>query len=469
MHSIFTELVMKLALSGLAASAAGDGAKVTPPAPPAPAPLDGPTSAPAAHGDRARVERPPMETLEERSAQPAQPDQPTAAAQDKPDPGAIRAFWKNGFKFETADKQFTAQFGGRIHFDAGGIDTDDDFEAGIGGDEEDAAEIRRARIFMSGTLFEEFEYKWQYDFAGGVNNRLKDVYMGLKDTPVGGVRVGQFKEPFSLEEHTSSNHRTFMEGGTLNALVPQRNLGIMVHDHNQSETFTWAAGLFKDDGSDTGAHTGDGETHATARVTFLPVYENEGEDLVHLGAAYSLRASDEGMIDYASAGPSGLTQNDVVDTGSIAADSADLFGLEAAWVRGPLSLQGEFVRSSVDADSGSDPDFDGWYVFASWFLTGERRGYKTASGAFDRVAVRRPYGKEGGWGAWELAVRYGMLDLSDASVDGGELTDTTLGLNWYLNPFTRIMFNWVHEELEPSGAGPDGEADIYMVRFAFGF
>jgi phosphate-selective porin OprO/OprP len=468
MQTIFTRVVLELVLAGLAVSGAGDGAKS---AAPAPHPGDGtpPVVRPAVDGER-------LETLEERVARleagalPAKPDEPSVAAQEKaPDPGAIRAFWKNGFKFETADKQFTAQFGGRIHFDAGGIDTDDDFEAGIGGDEEDAAEFRRARIYMSGTLHEIIEYKWQYDFAGGVNNRFKDVYMGLKDTPVGGVRVGQFKEPFSLEELTSSNHRTFMESGTLNALVPQRNIGIMVHDHNQSETFTWAAGLFKDDGSDTGAHTGDGETNATARVTFLPVYENEGEDLVHLGAAYSLRASDEGMIDYASAGPSGLTQNDVLDTGSIAADSADLFGLEAAWVRGPLSLQGEFVRSSVDADSGSDPDLDGWYVFASWFLTGEHRAYKTASGAFDRVAVERPYGKNGGWGAWELAARYGMLDLSDASVDGGELTDTTLGLNWYLNPFARIMFNWVHEELEPSGGGPDGEADIYMVRFAFEF
>ena len=44
-------------------------------------------------------------------------------------------------------------------------------------------------------------------------------------------------------------------------------------------------------------------------------------------------------------------------------------------------------------------------------------------------------------GALELAARYSSMDLSEAN--GGILNDITLGLNWYLNPSTRIMFNYV--------------------------
>jgi len=386
----------------------------------------------------------------------------------KPATNEIKGVFKDGFKFETQDKRFKAQFGGRLHFDLGGVGTDDDFEAGVG-HEEDGARFRRARFFMSGEIHELVEYKWQYDFAGGTDNKFKDVYMGLKESPVGGVRVGQFKEPFSLEEVTSSNFTTFMERAPVNALVPQRNVGIMVHDHNASKTMTWAVGAFRDDGSDTGTNDGDGETNVTARVTGTPWYRDEGEDLLHLGLAVSRRQGNEDMLAYASKGASGLTANNAVNTGAFGAEEADLIGAEAAWVAGPLSLQGEFVQSSVDAIAGSDPDFSGWYAFVSYFLTGEHRVYKNTSAAFDRVQPARDYGTNGGGGAWELALRHGNLDLTDGSIDGGELTDTSLGLTWYLNPFTKVMFNYVREEVEPIGGGDEGTADILQMRFAFEF
>ncbi|RMF25515.1 MAG: porin, partial [Deltaproteobacteria bacterium] len=155
-----------------------------------------------------------------------------------------------------------------------------------------------------------------------------------------------------------------------------------------------------------------------------------------------------------------------VDTGSIAADAVDLFGAEAAVVLGSASLQGEYMHAAVDASSGSSPDFAGYYVQASYFLTGERRPYKRSHGAFGRVKPRRNFlGKEGrGPGAVELAVRYSSLDLSDAAVAGGELDDVTAGVNWYLNPNTRVMANYVHADLDAAG-----EADVFQMRFQIDF
>ena len=138
---------------------------------------------------------------------------------------------------------------------------------------------------------------------------------------IGGVRAGQFREPFSLEELTSSNHIAFMERSPMNALVPSRNLGVMVHDHSEAKTMTWAAGVFRDDGADTGINAGDGEQSLTGRVTYLPVYEDEGRHLIHVGGAYSHREGDEETFRIRSRGPSGLLANDAVDTGTFAADS----------------------------------------------------------------------------------------------------------------------------------------------------
>lgn len=43
--------------------------------------------------------------------------------------------------------------------------------------------------------------------------------------------------------------------------------------------------------------------------------------------------------------------------------------------------------------------------------------------------------------AWSLAMRYSFLGLNDGGLSdmGRTLHDVAVGLNWYLNPHTRIM------------------------------
>ena len=76
-----------------------------------------------------------------------------------------------------------------------------------------------------------------------------------------------------------------------------------------------------------------------------------------------------------------------------------------------------------------------------------------------------PPGKDG-FGALELAARYDWLDLSNTPVpgrQGNEAQSATLGLNWYFNPYAKLMFNWVHfwgdnTPLDPIGTETEGDA-----------
>jgi phosphate-selective porin OprO/OprP len=83
-------------------------------------------------------------------------------------------------------------------------------------------------------------------------------------------------------------------------------------------------------------------------------------------------------------------------------------------------------------------------------LTGERRGYKPSTGAFDRVKPLEDFGADG-WGAFELTARYSLLDLTDRTIDGGRMSDVTLGGNWYMNPNMRAMLNLIRSRVTNYG------------------
>jgi len=368
--------------------------------------------------------------------------------------------WKNSFRLTSADGDIELRFGGRIQNDWAFYDADRRLEPVLG-ELEDGTEFRRARLFFQGELWHAVEFKAQYDFAGG-DAEFKDVYLGLIDLPgIGGVRVGHYKEPFSLEEQTSSKYLLFMERSTaVEAFSPSRNNGFMVGHGAGGDRLTWHLGAFKDV-DDFGDRLTD-EWNLTGRVTGLPLYGDEGRRVVHLGLAVSDRSPNGDLVRFRSRPESHLAPR-FVDTGVRAADGVTLVDLEAAVVHGPLVAQGEWIQAEVDALGSADPSFDGYYVALGWVLTDEHHPYSKSSGAFGRLSPSKSF-RQGGTGAWELAVRYSSLDLTDGAVRGGELTDWTLGLNWYLFSNVRTMLNYVHADLENVG-----EADALQMRFQIDF
>jgi len=369
------------------------------------------------------------------------------------------------------------------------------------GNQEDGFEFRRARMFLKGDAFNMMDYKIAMDFADTdsvvsdsdpdetkraiQSTAFRDVYITVKELPLlGHVRVGHFKECFGLEQLTSTRYMTFMERslGDDGALVPGRGVGIMAFDHSPSQRMTWAVGAFRTElthGAEPPFRRDDGGgTSLTARCTFLPWYDEatEGRGLFHTGIAYSYRDVDDGSVHF-RARPESHLGDYVVDADiSTAVGHYQLLGLEAAMVYGPFSVQSEYFHAFVDRDGLADPDFGGFYVYCSYFLTGEHRSYKRSSGAFDRVrpfenffCVRADDGYvHTGKGAWEVAYRFSHIDLDDADILGGRAADHTIGLNWYLNPYTRIMLNYVHSHAQPGGVAAT-DMNIFMVRAQIDF
>ncbi|MBZ0254479.1 porin [bacterium] len=381
------------------------------------------------------------------------------------DPSSIDWNWKNGLNFGTKDGNYKFKIGGRIHNDwyAGSIDD---------GDYPDGTRFRRLWISTNGTIYDDFYFRIQYDLSGGGLARFKDVYMGYTGLDFMNIRIGQFKEPFSMEELIASNYYTIMDQSPLNALTPSRETGLMLYNEILDKRMTWAIGAFHNsndfgDGEEDDAEGGDWDV--TGRITGLPWYEDGGRKLLHLAVAGSHREwSDE---PYRLRARGSFSRGDrLIDSGSFDADSINLANAELALVYGPASLLAEYTYADIDPTLGDSESAQAYYILASYFLTGENRPYK--NGVFTRVIPNNNFSlSDGTWGAWELAARYSYLDASEIAVPGaigGELNDYAFGVNWYMNPNTRMMLNYIHSESEDSAIG-DQDADIIQARLQIDF
>jgi phosphate-selective porin OprO and OprP len=162
-----------------------------------------------------------------------------------------KAKWDNGLTVYREDGNFEVSVGGRIHLDFANISSPnrhfiDTLEA-IEGDQYTGtgAEFRRARLKVEGLIWKFVEFIAEYDFAAGQEVAFKDVYVGLTKLPyLGTVRFGHQKEPFSLEELTSSNYITFMERALPNVFSPERNTGVLVFNTAYEKRLWWGVGAF---------------------------------------------------------------------------------------------------------------------------------------------------------------------------------------------------------------------------------
>jgi phosphate-selective porin OprO/OprP len=200
-----------------------------------------------------------------------------------------------------------------------------------------------------------------------------------------------------LDVVTSGRDITLMEpAAPLEALAPGVSAGLEIGRPVFDQRATWKLGLFTEraGSQDVGEATKD-YGRAITRVTVLPIHKVDPEHpdsatLQHLGLRANILYSASSSVRYRSRPESHLAPY-VVDTGNIAADGALVAGAQAAWVNGPFSVQAEYMRSWVDEKDGQEPGFDGTYLEASWFLTGESRPYDRQNGCFARVIPHRNF------------------------------------------------------------------------------
>ena len=154
-----------------------------------------------------------------------------------------------------------------------------------------------------------------------------------------------------------------------------------------------------------------------------------------------------------------------IRTGNIpGVETMHVINLEAAYSQGPFSIQAEYLNSGVHQnyeDISQTYNFKNYYAQVSYFITKEHRPFINSHTTFGSLTPKNNvFNGEKGAGAWEVALRYTNTDLNSKDIYGGQQEDIALGVNWYLNPATRIMLNqvWTHFPDE-------GNLNIFEIRF----
>jgi len=353
---------------------------------------------------------------------------------------------KKGLQFATADKQFKLKIGARLHADASFHSGDNDLDSARA---TNGTEIRRARIYLKGIMWEDFKYISEFDFADN-SVAVKDLFVTYKGLDWLEITAGHQKQSISMELQESSNDIMFTERSLVNTITGHafdRAIGF----HLKSKGKDWSAqiGAY---GESVGPSKvkGDEGWGMTSRVTYSPI--NTKDQVVHLGAYGGFReTNDNGDILNGTKGTdikyetTHLSNLYLTSANNIAnAENLSIAGFEAAYMQGPFSVQGEYAQSWLSRDGAPTLDLNAFYVQTGWTLTGESRSYKGSDGEFKRLKPAQKFSLKdgGGWGALELAARYDQADINSENVDGGSEKAVTVALNWYLNENLRVMADY---------------------------
>jgi phosphate-selective porin OprO/OprP len=314
---------------------------------------------------------------------------------------------KGGLKVTSGEYEF--KFGGRIMYDYNKSEKN-------GVTDEDGFDMRRARLFVSGKVAENWAFKSQFNTNGDGFEDLYIRYTGWGKAA--NLTIGNQNMPFGLELLTSSKDISVLERSAITELYSVgRAESVQLHGELGGNS-TYGVAVFAEDQDDTN----DDEIGFAARYTIAPIKTDNA--LVHFGIAY----------------------RDIADE--------DAFGLEAAAVSGPFHIQAEYADGDFGTESKS-----GYYVQAGYIFTGETRPYK--GGKFKRVT---PLNKTG---AWEAVVRYedGDGNHSDIELSRTDATAYTVGLNWYAHKNVRLGVNYT--DGEDNLDNDDGSE--FRVRFQLTF
>jgi phosphate-selective porin OprO and OprP len=402
-------------------------------------------------------------------------DSAAAAAQDKV---SATASSKDGFSLKSADGKFSLKFRGLVQTDGRFFLSDSAFPV------TNNFLVRRARPILDVVVGKYLEFRLQPDFGQGTTV-LFDAYSDVKVSPAFAVRVGKFKPPIDLERLQSASDIVFAERALATNLAPNRDIGLQLSGDLSTGLFTWQAGVFNGV-PDLGNGDGDvSDAKDFVGRVFIQPFKTGSLAGLGVGVAGSTgiergTTAAPALASYRTPGQQTwfrYASSTTTPASNVFADGRrSRLAPQAYFYTGPLGLHGEYIQSYQTVSRATFATVKlkhtAWQTTGSWFLTGEKNSYRSAS-------PKKPFDpKAGTFGAVELAARYSELAIDDATFPNYASAASTpskakawaVGINWYLARAIKLAADYEHTTFTGGTATGDREAENFVVtrvQYAF--
>jgi phosphate-selective porin OprO/OprP len=392
------------------------------------------------------------------------------AAAQQPDP-SVTAAWQDGFLVQSSDGNLRMQIGLLVQAD-GRFAFDDSGQAVV-----DTFAFRRLRPYLRGRFARRFEFYFNPDFAGGTLV-VQDAYVDTIFAPAFRIRAGKGKTPFGLERLHSASNLLFFNRALPTALAPNRDIGIQVLGDISGGLVSYLAGVMNGvpDGGSADLDTSDSKD-VSGRLIVRPFTKAAASPVRGLGLAIS---GSTGRQTGSNALPSFRTQS--LDQLYFSYDGASADGVrtryspQAFYYHRVFGGFAEYVHTSTPITKGAvreTIDHDAWQVAGSVVLTGEAA---TDAGAGVRPRADFDFGN-GHLGALQVGARYHTLKIDDrafalhlAAAGSSRKADAwTVGLNWYLTPNFKYVFNFERTVFDDDPDGPRKAENAFTFRSQVNF
>ena len=332
--------------------------------------------------------------------------------------------------------------------------------------------FRRTRFAVKTQINKDWYAELDTDWSSGVVE-LKDAilqYDGIENLQ---IKMGNFKENFSIQRNSTSRYLLFMERAMVTYLAPSRHMGI---NFRYTTPALWASfGVFgpeikgaeeqtfmEDGNKDYGLNSG---LSYTGKLVWRPLHKQKNSSL-HLGAAVSYRnpkvSSTDGYnaIRYSTRNSTSINRKKFLDTDAIKGlDHELLWTVELAGHHESLRYEAAYISRQAYIDlskneKGADlRPASGWYVQAGYMLFGGKQNYDAGGAKYTRCTR----GKD--WGDLEIAARVDQINLNlNKYYMGGSAMQYALGLNYYPTENVKFMINYQFNDNDVFANGK-GEQD----------
>ncbi len=418
----------------------------------------------------------------------------SADLKPKRHPGRI-AFGE-GLEFSSDDGEFKLQFHDLSQAEFRGFDQHD---LGILNDQ---FFMPRQRWYFVGELTKRVGFYTAINRGYGPLDLL-DAFITLRFSPALRFRFGRMKTPYLYEYFSIAEGDLIAPERSLFAtnFALNRQMGFMFLGELFEDRLSYATGLFN--GPRRSFQDYNSAKDFVGDVTWRPFLHSnrfKGLNYFNIGGSWDVgyennyppqpiyweTANDQTAGSGATGmSPTFLHLNDNVEE----LGERVQWGGHMVWYYKSLFLMGEYggIRSgygTVNSNRSVPIDINGWHFTASYFVTGER-----VTRRVNMVQPLRDFNfdflKPGGKfspGAVELFARYSALDISrniftagfaDPNLWSNHVWATDIGLNWYLNFYTRVFLDWQHagygNEITTGPGRFTSTTDIYWVRLQIFF